>query len=105
MIATILTSLTVFLHTCTLVHMNARSQTQKGAQGCLGVTLLKEVIIIGRKKLSTYGENVTAANEDIAMTSSISIRDQDRDGGDGKGKNETRTRRTKRKGSETEQVE
>lgn len=39
-----------------------------------------------RKKLSTYGENVTTANEDIAMTSTISIRDQDRVEGDGKGK-------------------
>ncbi len=31
-----------------------------------------------RKKLSTCGENDTTANEDIAMTSSMSIRDLDR---------------------------
>lgn len=55
----------------------ARTIADRQAQGFLSMTLLKEVIIIGGKKLSTCGENDTTANEDIAMTFSKSIRDQD----------------------------
>ena len=51
--------------------------SHRRAQGFLSITLLKEVIIIGEKELSTCGENDTTANEDTAMSSSMSIRDQD----------------------------
>lgn len=56
------------------MHIHTPSQAHKDF---LSMTLLKEVIIIGGKKLSASGENDTAANGDTAMTSSMSIRDQD----------------------------
>lgn len=41
------------------------------------MTLLKDAIIIEGRKLSARGENDTAANDDIAVASSMSIRHQD----------------------------
>lgn len=55
------------------MHIHTPSQARKDF---LSMTLLKEVIIIGGKKLSASGENDTTANGDIAMASSMSIRDQ-----------------------------
>ncbi len=43
------------------------------------MTLLKEVIIIGGKKLSACGENYTTANDDTVTISSMGIRDRDRE--------------------------
>lgn len=61
--------------TCTSAHNRTHTQ----AQGFHSMTLLNKVIIIGGKKLSACGENDTTANEDCAMTSSMSIRDWDRE--------------------------